>query len=69
MHHLITTNPSTKVAGYHSPSMLAFPLTNFQNKMIIRVQLINRHTGKKRQPVGFNDKQSDLIFKFNQIIN
>jgi hypothetical protein len=37
-----------KVTGYRSCSKLVFPLTNFQNKVISRVQFINRHTGKQR---------------------
>ncbi len=57
-----------KATGYRSSSMLAFPLTNFQKKVIGVVQLINRHTGKKKQPVAFNDKQADLILPFNHIV-
>lgn len=57
-----------KVTGYRSCSMLAFPLTNFKNKVIGVVQLINRHTGKNKQPVAFNDKQADLILPFNYIV-
>ena len=37
-----------KATGYRSRSMLAFPLTNFQKKVIGVVQLINRHTGRKK---------------------
>ena len=57
-----------KATGYRSRSMLAFPLTNFQRKVIGVVQLINRHSGRKKQPVAFNDKQADLILPFNHIV-
>jgi HD-GYP domain-containing protein (c-di-GMP phosphodiesterase class II) len=57
-----------KATGYRSRSMLAFPLTNFQKKVIGVVQLINRHTGQRQSPVAFNDKQADLILPFNQIV-
>jgi len=57
-----------KETGYRSRSMLAFPLTNFQKKVIGVVQLINHHSGRKKEPVAFNDKQADLILPFNQIV-
>jgi putative nucleotidyltransferase with HDIG domain len=57
-----------KATGYRSRSMLTFPMTNFQKKVIGVVQLINRHTGKKKHPVAFNDKQVDLILPFNHIV-
>ena len=57
-----------KATGYRSRSMLTFPLTNFQQKVIGVVQLINRHSGRKKEPVAFNDKQTDLIFPFNHIV-
>ena len=43
--------------------MLTFPLTNFQQKVIGVVQLINRYSGRKKEPVVFNDKQADLKFR------
>ena len=43
--------------------MLTFPLTNFQQKVIGVVQLINRYSGRKKEPVAFNDKQADLKFR------
>ncbi|MBT4427932.1 MAG: HD domain-containing protein [Rhodospirillaceae bacterium] len=55
-------------SGYRSRSMLAFPLTNFQKKVIGVVQLINRRKGKKQTPATFDDKQADLILPFNQIV-
>ncbi|MEE8172889.1 MAG: HD domain-containing phosphohydrolase [Alphaproteobacteria bacterium] len=57
-----------KATGYRSRSMLAFPLTNFQKKVIGVVQLINRHVGRNKSPVAFKDKQADLILPFNQIV-
>ena len=57
-----------KATGYRSRSMLAFPLTNFQKKVIGVVQLINRRKGNRVSPVAFEDKQTDLILPFNQIV-
>ena len=48
--------------------MLTFPLTNFQQKVVGVVQLINRYSGRKKEPVAFNDRQADLIFPFNHIV-
>lgn len=48
--------------------MLAFPLTNFQKKIIGVVQLINRRSNRKSTPIAFNDRQADLILPFNQIV-
>ncbi|MDA0230105.1 MAG: HD domain-containing protein [Proteobacteria bacterium] len=57
-----------KATGYRSCSMLAFPLTNFQKKVIGVVQLINRKAGKKKETVAFKDAQADLIMPFNHIV-
>jgi len=57
-----------EATGYRSRSMLAFALTNFQKKVIGVVQLINRHSGNKKQPVAFKDEQADLILPFNQVV-
>ncbi len=54
-----------KATGYRSRSMLAFPLTNFQKKVIGVVQLINRRKGNSVSPGAFEDKQADLILPFN----
>jgi HD-GYP domain-containing protein (c-di-GMP phosphodiesterase class II) len=54
--------------AYRSRTMLAFPLTNYDRKVIGVVQLINRRPTASSDPQPFKRKQADLIMPFNHIV-
>lgn len=54
--------------AYRSRSMLAFPLTNYDHKVIGVVQLINRRPAPSTDPQPFKRQQADLIMPFNHIV-
>jgi HD-GYP domain-containing protein (c-di-GMP phosphodiesterase class II) len=54
--------------GYRSHSMLSFPLTNYDRKVIGVVQLINRYGDDGGGPKPFAPQQADLIVPFNHIV-
>lgn len=57
-----------EVHGYRSRSMLAFPLTNYDRKVIGVVELINRRSTGGDGPMPFAPEQADLIVPFNHIV-
>jgi HD-GYP domain-containing protein (c-di-GMP phosphodiesterase class II) len=54
--------------GYHSRSMLSFPLLNYDRKVVGVVQLINRRSNETDEPLGFNEEQAGLIVPVNHIV-
>jgi HD-GYP domain-containing protein (c-di-GMP phosphodiesterase class II) len=54
--------------GYRSRSMLSFPLTNYDRKVIGVVQLINRRGPRNAAPMPFEPSQADLVLPFNHIV-
>jgi HD-GYP domain-containing protein (c-di-GMP phosphodiesterase class II) len=54
--------------GYRSRSMLSFPLTNYDRKVIGVVQLINRRDSSGLGPLPFEPEQADLVVPFNHIV-
>ncbi len=57
-----------RACGYHSRSMLSFPLLNYARRVIGVVQLINRRVDGAADPLPFEAKQADLIVPFNHIV-
>lgn len=53
--------------GYHSHSMLSFPLLNYDRKVVGVVQLINRHNSDGDHE-AFSGQQADLIVPVNHIL-
>ena len=54
--------------GYHSRSMLSFPLLNYDRKVVGVVQLINRRSSEADEPMGFTEEQAGLIVPVNHIV-
>jgi HD-GYP domain-containing protein (c-di-GMP phosphodiesterase class II) len=54
--------------GYRSRSMLAFPLLNHDRKVVGVVQLINRRTEGRDEPMAFEQEQAQLIVPVNHIL-
>jgi HD-GYP domain-containing protein (c-di-GMP phosphodiesterase class II) len=54
--------------GYHSRSMLSFPLLNYDRKVVGVVQLINRRSNETDEPLGFTEEQAGLIVPVNHIV-
>ena len=54
--------------GYHSRSMLSFPLLNYDHRVVGVVQLINRRTAGSDAPKAFGDEQAGLIVPVNHIV-
>jgi HD-GYP domain-containing protein (c-di-GMP phosphodiesterase class II) len=61
-------NPENEIGDYKTHSMLCFPLTNFQHKVIGVVQLINRKVKSKKGPVPFLNSHIDLIIPIEQTV-
>lgn len=53
---------------YRSRSMLAFPLLNYDRKVVGVVQLINRRGGNGTESVPFENEQAQLIVPVNHIL-
>jgi HD-GYP domain-containing protein (c-di-GMP phosphodiesterase class II) len=54
--------------GYFSRSMLAFPLLNYDRRVVGVVQLINRRDDPARTPTAFGEEQARLIVPVNHIL-
>jgi len=54
--------------GYHSRSMLSFPLLNYDRNVVGVVQLINRRSDESDQPLAFGEEQAGLIVPVNHIV-
>jgi len=54
--------------GYHSRSMLSFPLLNYDRNVVGVVQLINRRTDEVDRPLAFGEEQAGLIVPVNHIV-
>jgi len=54
--------------GYHSRSMLSFPLLNYDRRVVGVVQLINRRTAESATPMAFGEEQAGLIVPVNHIV-
>ncbi len=54
--------------GYHSRSMLSFPLLNYDRNVVGVVQLINRRTDGVDRPLEFGEEQAGLIVPVNHIV-
>ena len=54
--------------GYHSRSMLSFPLLNYDRMVVGVVQLINRRSDEVDQPLAFGEEQAGLIVPVNHIV-
>jgi len=54
--------------GYHSRSMLSFPLLNYDRKVVGVVQLINRRTKGSEKPEAFGEEQAGLILPVNHFV-
>ena len=54
--------------GYHSRSMLSFPLLNYDRRVVGVVQLINRRSNEADEPMGFTEEQAGLIVPVNHIV-
>jgi HD-GYP domain-containing protein (c-di-GMP phosphodiesterase class II) len=54
--------------GYRSRSMLAFPLLNYDRKVVGVVQLLNRRDDGASEPLAFEDEQAQLIVPVNHIL-
>jgi HD-GYP domain-containing protein (c-di-GMP phosphodiesterase class II) len=61
-------NPENEIGDYKSHSMLCFPLTNYQDKVIGVVQLINRKIKSRKEPVPFQERHIDLIIPIEQTV-
>ncbi len=57
-----------KKHGYHSRSMLSFPLLNYDRTVVGVVQLINRRTDDVDRPLAFGEEQAGLIVPVNHIV-
>lgn len=57
-----------RAIGYHSRTMLSFPLVNLDHRLIGVVQLINRRDRRGRGPLAFGPRQADLIVPFNHLV-
>jgi len=54
--------------GYHSRSMLSFPLLNYDRNVVGVVQLINRRADGVDRPLAFGEEQAGLIVPVNHIV-
>ncbi|MEE4272043.1 MAG: HD domain-containing phosphohydrolase [Thermoanaerobaculales bacterium] len=54
--------------GYHSRSMLAFPLLNHDRRVVGVVQLINHVATQGDPPTAFGTRQAELIVPVNHIL-
>jgi HD-GYP domain-containing protein (c-di-GMP phosphodiesterase class II) len=54
--------------GYHSRSMLSFPLLNYDRRVVGVVQLINRRSDAVDQPLPFGEEQAGLIVPVNHFV-
>jgi len=54
--------------GYHSRSMLSFPLLNYDRQVVGVVQLINRRSGESEEPMAFGEEQAGLIVPVNHFL-
>ena len=54
--------------GYAVRSILCFPLTNFQKRVIGVVQLINKRENDRDEPLAFTADDEALILPINQVI-
>ncbi len=54
--------------GYRSRSMLAFPLLNYDRRVVGVVQLINRRGNGETEPTAFRNEQAQLIVPMNHIL-
>jgi HD-GYP domain-containing protein (c-di-GMP phosphodiesterase class II) len=61
-------DPSREYKGYRTRSMFCFALTNYQDRVIGVVQLINAKHGRRKEPVPFDEEVEKLVVPITRVV-